>query len=229
MDSRSAAHRTPGRRPIRSIGPTPRWRRSRRPGRCSTESDTLPRQARVRPHALRPAAPAHSASGAEHRLWQYGRLGGGRRRCGPATLFFKPRARGHRQPCPDRDRIAKARSWFHVATQTATFPRGDIYLHVRRWRVAQLRQYRRARHQQWIADMGREFAMADRAASGHPWPRPSRRCNAAASRYAVALGQVGSDRRVRPVIAGRSCDRVRYRQRLCRVRPDTAMLSHKRS
>lgn len=80
---------------------------------------------------------------------------GWRRRCGPATLW-RPSPRSSAtvpRPGPYREgpQLVPMRP-----RRPATFL-AAIYLHAFAGGVAQLRQYRRARHQQWIVDMGREF------------------------------------------------------------------------
>ncbi len=177
-------------------------------------------------HALRPAAPAHlgQRSGAEHRLWQYGRLGGG---VGVGQQHFGARARGHRQPCPDRDRIAKARSWFQCGHADPRRSLAAIYLHAFAGGVAQLRQYRRARHQQWIVDMGREFGDGRTEPPVAILAAPQQAMHLQRGRQPVCggPGQVGSIAEFGQS-AGRFRDRVQHANGFVED-TDTAMLSHK--
>lgn len=224
-DSRSAAHRTPGRRPIRSIGPDTEMAAITTPRPSRTGADTLATPG-SRSATLRPAAPAHlgQRSGAEHRLWQYGRLGGG---VGVGQQHFGARARGHRQPCPDRDRIAKARSWFQCGHADPRRSLAAIYLHAFAGGVAQLRQYRRARHQQWIVDMGREFGDGRTEPPVAILAAPQQAMHLQRGRQPVCggPGQVGSIAEFGQS-AGRFRDRVQHANGFVED-TDTAMLSHK--
>lgn len=189
-DSRSAAHRTPGRRPIRSIGPDTEMAAITTPRPSRTGADTL-------------ATPGSRS----------------------ATLCA--RARGHRQPCPDRDRIAKARSWFQCGHADPRRSLAAIYLHAFAGGVAQLRQYRRARHQQWIVDMGREFGDGRTEPPVAILAAPQQAMHLQRGRQPVCggPGQVGSIAEFGQS-AGRFRDRVQHANGFVED-TDTAMLSHK--
>lgn len=137
------------------------------------------------------------------------------------------RARGHRQPCPDRDRIAKARSWFQCGHADPRRSLAAIYLHAFAGGVAQLRQYRRARHQQWIVDMGREFGDGRTEPPVAILAAPQQAMHLQRGRQPVCggPGQVGSIAEFGQS-AGRFRDRVQHANGFVED-TDTAMLSHK--
>lgn len=102
-----------------------------------------------------------------------------------------------------------------------------IYLHAFAGGVAQLRQYRRARHQQWIVDMGREFGDGRTEPPVAILAAPQQAMHLQRGRQPVCggPGQVGSIAEFGQS-AGRFRDRVQHANGFVED-TDTAMLSHK--
>ncbi len=181
------------------------------PGAVAHRRDTPPRQARVRPRFAQPRRHTSASSGAEPPLatWPLG----WRRRCGPATLAP---ACGHRQPCPDRDRIAKARSWFQCGYADPRRSRGDIPRRCRWRRAAEAVPPRTPPAVDRVGGGVASSVMADRAASGHPVAPQQAMHSSGRQPVCGGSGQVGSIAEFGQS-AGRSGDRAARQRFLSRT------------